>query len=160
MERRSTTGLLMLTMMAGTAGVAGTAGAQDRRGPETSAVALIEAFSNARDHFDAKALDALLTPDYVEVSPRGEIDRRSAVLGFYAADKAVPVPAMTRDVQDVRVHGDTAIVIGSVTLAVPSPSGGTVQRTMRVSYVERLIGGRWLMASTQYTGVLPAKPTL
>ena len=138
--------------------VAGVGNAQNNHSPEASVTALIQAFSDARDRFDAKALDGLLTPDYVEVSPRGEIDRRAAVLGFYAADKALPVPAMTRGTQDARIHNDTAIVIGSVSYTVPTPTGGTVERTVRVTYVERRVGGRWLMASTQYTGVQPSKP--
>jgi uncharacterized protein (TIGR02246 family) len=121
-------------------------------------IALVQAFSDARSHFDPKALNALLTPDYVEVSPRGEIDRRQAVLGFYAADKATPVPPMSLATQDVRRYGDTAIVIGSVDYTIPTPTGGTVKRTVRVTYVERRVGTRWLMASAQYTGVQPAKP--
>lgn len=120
-------------------------------------LALVQAFSDARNHFDVKALNTLLTPDYVEVSPRGEIDRRSAVLGFYTADKSTPVPPMTLAMQDVRNYGDTAIVIGSIDYVIPAPTGGTVQRTMRVTYVERQIRGRWLMASAQYTGVQPPK---
>ena len=119
---------------------------------------LVRAFSNARARFDTKALDALLTPDYIEVSPRGEVDRRSAVLGFYKSDKATSVPPMTLATQDVRSYGDTAIVIGSVEYAVPGPGGGTVNRTVRVTYVERRVGGRWLMASSQYTGVKPPLP--
>jgi ketosteroid isomerase-like protein len=112
-------------------------------------IALVQAFSDARSHFDPKALDALLTPDYVEVSPRGEIDRRQAVLGFYAADKATPVPPMSLATQDVRRYGDTAIVIGSVDYTIPTPTGA-VKRTVRVTYVERRVGTRWLMASAQY----------
>lgn len=133
------------------------AGAQSRPASDGAVTALVEAFSDARDHFNAPALDRLLAPDYIEVSPRGEIDRRPAVLGFYTADKAKAVPKMTRAVQDVRVHGDTAIVIGSVSFSIPAPGGGTTERTVRVTYVEQRIGGRWLMASTQYTGVPPAK---
>ena len=152
MKPRLLTGALALAM------VAGAVDAQGRLEPDASVAALVRAFCDARDHFDAKALGGLLTPDYVEVSPRGEIDRRPAVLGFYAANKATPVPAMTRDTQDVRVLGDAAIVIGSVSYAVPTPTGGTVERTVRVTYVERRVGGRWLMASTQYTGVQPPRP--
>ena len=121
-------------------------------------LATIRAFSDARSRFDAKALTSLLTPDYIEVSPRGEIDRREAVLGFYAADKATPVPPMTLTTQDVRRYGDTAIVIGSVEYTLSAPTGEMVKRTVRVTYVERRVRGRWLMASAQYTGVQPPKP--
>ncbi len=122
-------------------------------------LALVSAFSAARAQFDAKALDALLASDYVEVSPIGEVDRRQAVLGFYAPDKATPAPPMTLGTDDVRRYGDIAIVIGSVTYAVPDPSGATVRRTMRAMYVARRVAGRWLMASAQYTGVRPPRPT-
>ncbi|SFO44011.1 SnoaL-like domain-containing protein [Sphingomonas sp. OK281] len=80
------------------------------------------------------------------------------MLGFYAADKATPAPPMSLATQDVRRYGDTAIVIGSVDYTIPTPTGGTVKHTVRVTYVERRIGTRWLMASAQYTGVPLAKP--
>lgn len=123
---------------------------------EIPVLQLVTAFSEARNKFDAAALDGLLTPDYVEVSPLGEIDRRPAVLGFYSADKATPVPPMRFATEDVRRFDDTAIVIGSVTFTMPGPDAATSARTMRVTFVERRIGGRWLMASAQYTGVRPA----
>ena len=132
--------------------------AQNGKASDAPVIALVQAFSDARGRFDAKALDALLTPDYVEVSPRGEIDRRQAVLGFYAADKATPAPPMSLGTQDVRRYGDTAIVIGSVDYAISTSTGGTVKRTVRVTYVERRVSNRWLMASVQYTGVQPATP--
>ena len=130
---------------------------------ETQAVpapilALINAFSAARANFDAKALDALLAPDYVEVSPLGEVDRRQTVLGFYTLDKATPAPPMTLGTQDVRRYGNITIVIGSVDYRVPDQTGATVIRTMRVTYVARRVGNRWLMASAQYTGVRRSRP--
>lgn len=149
---------LLATVTLALNGIAVPGNAQNSAASNAPVLALVQAFSDARNHFDAKALNALLTPDYVEVSPRGEIDRRQAVLGFYAADKATPAPPMTLSTQDVRRSGDTAIVIGSVDYAVPAPTGGTVNRTVRFTYVERRVGGRWLMASAQYTGVQPPKP--
>ena len=70
----------------------------EARGAQASdapVVALIQAFTKARSHFDARALDTLISSDYVEISPLGEIDRREEVLGFYAVDKARPSPPMT-----------------------------------------------------------------
>ncbi len=149
---------LLATTALAFVGVAVPGTAQNSSASNAQVLATVQAFSDARNRFDAEALDTLLTRDYVEVSPRGEIDRRQAVLGFYAADKATPVPPMTLSTQDVRRYGDTAIVIGSVDYAIPAPTGGTVNRTVRVTYVEQRIGSRWLMASAQYTGVQPPKP--
>lgn len=119
-------------------------------------LATLEAFSSARAGFKADELARLLTPDYVEVSPRGEIDRRAAVLGFYAADKAGPVPPMAYSTQDVRRYGGTAIVIGSIEYTMPGPKGSEIKRTVRATYVQRRVSGRWLMASAQFTGVAAA----
>lgn len=136
--------------------LAGTASAQASSDP--AILTLVQSFNDARNRFDAKALDGLLAPDYVEVSPRGEIDRRPAVLGFYTPDKATPVPPMRFHTDDVRHHGDSAIVIGSIDYTLPDPSGGTVTRSVRVTYVEQRIGQTWKMTSVQYTGVMPPKP--
>jgi uncharacterized protein (TIGR02246 family) len=127
--------------------------AEGKQPADAEILALVSAFSEARATFDAKALDTLLAPDYVEVSPRGEVDRREAVLGFYAPEKATKVPPMTLSTQDVRRYGDTAIVIGSVEYTLPGPGGAAVTRTVRVTYVERWVAGRWLMTVAQYTGV-------
>jgi len=130
-------------------------GAREKQPADAAVLELVHAFSNARTQFDAKTLDMLLTTDYVEVSPRGEVDRRPVVLSFYLPSKAAPAPPMTLQTQDVRQYGDTAIVIGSVEYAVPGPGGATAKRTVRVTYVERRVAGRWLMAATQYTSVQP-----
>ncbi|HEY0026799.1 MAG TPA: DUF4440 domain-containing protein [Allosphingosinicella sp.] len=136
---------------------------QEKRSAETSnaldapVLATIKAFSDARARFDEAKLGTLLTSDYIEVSPRGELDRRSAVLAFYAPDKASAVPPMVFSTQDVRRYGDTAIVIGSIEYTVAGPNGAAVKRSVRATYVERRIGGRWLMASAQFTGI-PAAP--
>jgi len=138
--------------------LAGPGYAKPKETPEASVLATVQAFSDARARFDSAALGRLLTPDYVEVSPRGEIDRRSEVLGFYTPDKASPAPPMTYRVQDVRRFGDTAIVIGDVEYTIPTPTGEKVKRTVRATYVERRVGGRWLIASSQFTGVAPPQP--
>lgn len=134
--------------------------AQGQTKADPAIMALVDAFSDARNRFDSTALDRLLTPDYVEVSPRGEIDLRRDVLGFYAPDKAIPVPTMALSTQSLRRFGDVAIVIGSVDFAMPGPNGATVNRQLRVTYVGRRVRGRWLMASTHYTGVAGRQPAL
>jgi uncharacterized protein (TIGR02246 family) len=135
------------------------AGAVDAQA-DAPILATVQAFSDARARFDGTALATLLAPDYVEVSPRGEVDSRSAVLSFYTPDKAGPAPRMTLTTDLVQRHGDTAIVIGTISYMIASPSGEAMTRTVRVTYVEQRIQGRWLMASTQFTGVQPARADL
>lgn len=95
-------------------------------------LALIDAFSNPRASFDPVALEALLVFDTIAVSSAGEIDRRVAVLGFTAADKASVAPPSIATVDDIRRYGDLAVVIGSVDFAAASLVA-SVQRTMRVT---------------------------
>jgi uncharacterized protein (TIGR02246 family) len=141
-----------------TVAAATSVGAQTVKASDASVLATIQAFSDARAGFDAPKLASLLTSDYIEVSPRGELDRRPAVLGFYTADKAGAVPPMVYTTQDVRRYGDTAIVIGAIEYTISAPDGTAVKRSVRVTYVERRVHGRWLMASAQYTGIPPAAP--
>ena len=143
-------------IVAGLMLLAGTASAQGSSDP--AILKLVQSFNDARNRFDAKALDGLLAADYVEVSPLGEIDRRPEVLTFYAPEKASRVPPMTFQTQDVRRHGDSAIVIGSVDYTLPNPNGGTVTRSVRVTYVEQRVGREWKMMSVQYTGIQPPRP--
>lgn len=79
------------------------------------------------------------------------------MLTFYTSDKASAAPPMAMSTHEVRRYGDTAIVIRSVEYTVPGPGGAMVKRPIRATYVERRVRGRWLMASTQYTGVQPAR---
>ena len=48
---------------------------------------MLQALVVAQETFDATQLDQLLAPDYIEISPLGEVDPRAKVLGFYAPDK-------------------------------------------------------------------------
>ena len=130
--------------------------AETIKASDAAVVATVQAFSNARAQYDAAKLDRLLTPDYVEVSPRGELDRRPEVLAFYAAEKASAVPPMVYSTLDVRRYGDVAIVVGMIEYTVSGPNRAMVKRSVRATYVERRIGGRWLMASTQFTGMQAA----
>ena len=147
-----------LAVMMASIMVAAPGSAQNNQAADAPVLALVTVFSAARAQFDAKALDALLTSDYIEVSPVGEVDRRQEVLGFYAPSKATPAPPMTLGTDDVRRYGDIVVVVGSVNYAIPGPNGTTVKRTMRVTYVARRVARHWLMASTQYTAVRSTRP--
>jgi len=47
---------------------------------------LLRQFAEAQKNYDARVLDEILAPDYVEISPLGEVDPRAKVLGFYAPE--------------------------------------------------------------------------
>ena len=115
---------------------------------------LLQTFVEAQRTFDVKQLDDLFAPDYVEISPAGEVDPRAKVLGFYAPDKKVAdAPAATLDDLTTRVSGDTGITIARLTYRMKGADGTVTERSMRCVFVTRIIGTRWKLVSTQYTPI-------
>lgn len=103
--------------------------------------------------FDVKALDAVLAPQFVEISPRGEVDERDRVLGFYAPDHKSAAPPMELGNFRTRVHGNAAVVSARVSYSV---NGQSVALTVGISAIEN--HGKWKLLSAQYTRVAPPIP--
>lgn len=110
---------------------------------------------NAQVGFDQKAMDAVLAPDYVEVSPVGDVDARDKVIGFYAADQKPSGPAGRAALDEVttRVYGDMAVTIARLTFTMTTPDGKAVSRAMRAVFVTRRGPARWLVVSSQFTPI-------
>ncbi|WP_294233288.1 nuclear transport factor 2 family protein [uncultured Sphingomonas sp.] len=124
--------------------------------PPTSPLALIERFEAARRDFAPAALASTLAPDFVEISPRGEVDSRDRVLGFYAPDRKQAAPPFERDDMTVRSLGDTALVSARLSLTLP---GTNQRRAVRVLYVTHHGKAGWQLVSVQYTPIaLPPAP--
>lgn len=127
---------------------------------------LLRGFTEAQKNYDAAKLDEILAPDYVEISPAGEVDPRAKVLGFYAPDKksarAGELVSYGLDEINTRIYGDTAIVIARLPFTIKTPDGQTATRSLRCTFVCRKTRGKWRIASAQYTGIrtppAPAKP--
>jgi ketosteroid isomerase-like protein len=122
---------------------------------DAALTALVRDFVEAERAFDQKRLAALITDDYAEVSPIGELDLHAAFLGFYAADKKQPAPAMTIGDTLVRRYGDAASIITSLSFERPSPDGQPRTVSIRVGFLAVRSGGKWKLASAQYT---PERP--
>jgi ketosteroid isomerase-like protein len=122
-------------------------------------IQLVHDFKDAEVAFDQARLATLVTPDYAEVSPLGELDLHDAFLGFYAADKKVAAPEITIGEPLIRHFGDTASIIVRMSLNVPGPAGQPPRAVaMRVGFLAVRQGGRWKMASAQYTPERPKAP--
>jgi ketosteroid isomerase-like protein len=131
---------------------AASANAQPNGKTEADIEQLLTAFIEAQRSFDVAKLDALLAPDYIEISPLGEVDRREKVLTFYAPDKKVSdTPIATLDEFIVRVYGNTAVTIARLTYEMKAPDGAATSRSMRCVFVTRSIKGSWKIASSQFT---------
>jgi len=125
---------------------------------ERAVVAVVQQLADAQRTFDQAALDRLLTADYVEVSPVGDVDERAKVIGFYSADakaKSPEVSSIVIDQPTVRIDGTHAIVIVRQTTNV-GPAGASRAVVMRVTAHLRRTGTEWRIASTHYTGIRQA----
>ena len=60
--------------------------------PQAFIEVLLNTFVQAQRTFDVSQLNEILAPDYVEISPAGEVDPRAEVLSFYAPEKKVADP--------------------------------------------------------------------
>lgn len=90
---------------------------------EAAVTRLVDAVLDAERRFDPRALDALLAPGYVEVSPVGDVDTRAEVLGFYAPDKKSPAPALAVSERLVRAQGRKgAVMVARLTFSGPNPN--------------------------------------
>lgn len=122
---------------------------------EAQIAAVVQSLVAAQENFDVPRMEPLLAPDYIEISPVGEVDPRAKVLGFYAPDKkpaAGTVPHLVLDELNTRIAGDTAVTIARVRFTPPGaaqPAGAG----MRVVFVLRASGGQWRVVSSQYTPI-------
>ncbi len=118
---------------------------------------LTEKLLNAQTTYDAKALDSILTQDYVEISPVGEIDPRAKVLGFYtpeAKERAANVSVKTSvNIESTRVFGKVSIVIATFNYEMASNGKAMPPRSIRTTLVCRKDGGEWKIASAQFTRI-------
>ncbi|MBB3228546.1 ketosteroid isomerase-like protein [Luteibacter sp. Sphag1AF] len=143
--KRFTPGVLVVAALA--MGIGSSAMAQSRAAtPEAAA----KAYFAAEAAFDVPALERVLAPGFVEISPRGEVDERAAVISFYAPDKKVAYPPIEFGAFNTRMSGNIAFLTTSMAL-----TAGGRERHMTVGLtVQKGIGG-WVLVSAQYTPIPP-----
>lgn len=115
-------------------------------------------FAAAQTAFDAEALAAMTAPDYIEISPVGEVDPRDKMLAFYSPEKKTAAPVLRCGDTIVRQYDDVGIVIAKNSFEVQLPDGNKRNFDMRVSYVAQRAAGAWQLVSAQYTGIRPPRP--
>lgn len=119
-------------------------------------VRLIGDFVLAQQNFDATALGALTTTDYLEVSPVGELDSREKMLGFYAPEKKTAAPAAEIREPVVRIYGNTAVAVAKLAYTIQPPGQPARVMEMRATFVAYREADRWKLASSHYTGIRPS----
>lgn len=111
---------------------------------EAEVTALVDAFVAAQRDFDQPALARLTTPDYVEVSPVGQVDSRAKMLAFYAPEHKQSAPPLVLTERTIRLHQKTAIATARLAAG---------RLVLRAVYVARRDGGTWRLLSAQFTPI-------
>ena len=131
--------------------------AQDNAKDEVALKSLVDKMIAAQSAFDAKELNSIFTPDYIEISPLGEFDPRAKVLGFYTPEAKKALGSTSYQVKavdhSIRVYGKLAVVIVQQNIETSIDGKAQPTRSMRTTLVCRKEGGEWRIASTQYTGI-------
>lgn len=118
--------------------------------PANTAEAAARQYLAAEKAFDVPALEDAITPGFVEISPRGEIDEHDKVLSFYAPEQKREALAVELGEFHTRTSGDTAIVTTTLSYAM---QGRSMTLTVGMAAIHTPDG--WKLVSAQYT---PAKP--
>lgn len=116
---------------------------------------LVKEFVAAEQAYDAPALSRLISDQYVEISPAGEVDAHDRFLSFYAPEKKIAWPPMTVSDEQVRVFGNTAIEVVKVTYQMPGANGQTRSLEIRASFIAQREAAGWKLIGTQFTGIRP-----
>lgn len=129
---------------------------------DESLKSLVKQMTAAQATYDAAALDKLLTADYIEISPVGEVDSREKVLGFYKPELKPPAEKMTAMIEatdfSIRSYGKFAIIITRLNYMITSEGKPLPPRSIRATFVCRREKSVWKIASAQYTGIRLSQP--
>lgn len=108
----------------------------------------VQHYVHAESKFDLDALKAVLDPQFIEISPLGQVDDHAAVLSFYAPEKKVVGPPVQLAQTVVHDHGDTAVVSAQLSYEMQGHA-----MTLTLGAVTRKTPQGWLLLSAQYTPV-------
>ncbi|WDS37654.1 nuclear transport factor 2 family protein [Pseudoxanthomonas sp.] len=110
--------------------------------------AAVQQYVQAESKFDLDALKAVLDPQFIEISPLGQVDDHAAVLSFYAPEKKMDGPSVQLAQTVVHDHGDTAVVSAQLSYAMQGHA-----MTLTLGAVARKTPQGWQLLSAQYTPV-------
>jgi hypothetical protein len=104
----------------------------------------------AQRNFDQAKLRQITADEYIEVSPRGELDPQAKMLSFYAERPSAPVPEMKVTFRSIQRYADVGLVVATLTMQGPR---NTPPRAMQVTYTARCSRSACKLLSAQYTPV-------
>lgn len=123
---------------------------------------VLRQLTEAQKNYDVAAMDRVLAPDYVEVSPDGALDERAKVLSFYTPERknaaGMELTSYAISEMELRVFGDTAVAVALLPFTMVTPGSAPTTHAFRCTYVLLRSGGRWLVISSQATVIRQQPP--
>lgn len=160
--------VIMITILL----MAATIGSQGQE-PMTAAEELIRGLesklSAAILQSDSKLVDRILADDYIEINAQGLLTRKADLMAIVRARAAAPQaksvgPEVTIDETNVRMHGNTAVLIGRITTRYQfmdyqtspdtpqtAPPTNTQQERFMKVYSKR--NGQWQIVASTRTAI-------
>jgi ketosteroid isomerase-like protein len=130
--------------------------AQNKQNEEV--IAIIKQAVAAQENYDPATLEKIYAADYIEISPKGEIDVRDKAIGFYKVEDVEKAKAKTPkyilDEFKVRHYKNYAMVISR--FSVGSKTNPEQKSAVGlVLYALRKEKGTWKIYSAQFTPFPP-----
>lgn len=116
-----------------------------------------------QENYDPATLEKIYASDYIEISPKGEIDVRDKAIGFYKVDDVesakLKTPRYILDEFNVRRYKDNAIVITRFSVGSKTDKERKPTAVGLAVYCLRREKGGWKIFSSQFTPFPPpARP--
>jgi ketosteroid isomerase-like protein len=149
-----------LVLLTTVAVLATAAFAQNAKNDEVIAVA--KKMALAQESYDPATLDQIYASDYIEISPKGEVDERAKAIGFYKVDDADKArsrsPRYILSDFNVRHYGKFAMVIATFSFGSKTDATKPPMVAGRVVYALRKEKGVWKIYSAQFTPIPRPQP--
>lgn len=130
---------------------------------DSKLIEIVKKVALAQQTYEPNVLEDLYASDYIEISPKGEIDARPEAIGFYKiaeAEKAVALtPRYILDQFKVRNYGKFAMITSRLSFGSKSDDSQPARALGIVQYGLRKEKGKWKLFSAQYTPFPPPKPS-
>lgn len=119
---------------------------------QADGLSLVQKHVYAQANFDQKTLEAITHSQYIEVSPAGEVDERSKMLGFYSIENKKQVPVVEVLEPVFREVAEAKLVIAKLRYKMQVGEQAR-QFSIRASYLLCKEKADWKVCSAQYTGI-------
>ena len=127
---------------------------------DAKVIAIAKQAVMAQENYDPVTLEKIYASDYIEISPKGEIDEREKAIGFYKVEDVemakAKTPKIILDNFKVRRYREFAIVISRFSIGSKTDTSRKPREVGIVVHALRKEKGMWKIYSAQFTPFPPS----